>query len=97
MISRPILFSLEPFLYFALVLPPFTPSLPLYDSCIHGLEMLGCVRVSVCVQECARLGESAVHCGAPLGPARAGARPLGVAVCEDEVVSCPAWPLPGRR
>ena len=40
-----------------------------------------CVCVCECVQVCARLGESDVHCCAPLGRARAGCRPLAVALC----------------
>lgn len=105
LMSRPILLSLESFLYFALVLPPSPtphhppqPPSPLYDSYTHGFKMLGCVCVCVCAQEeCARLGEGDVHCWAPLGPASAAPGP-GVAVCEDEeAVRCPAWPLPGGR
>lgn len=40
-----------------------------------------CVCVCECMQVCARLGESDVHYCAPLGPAGAECRPLGVALC----------------
>ena len=92
-ISRPIfsspltLFCVSPFCY-----PPPTPW-SLYDSCIYGFKMLVCVcvcvcvcacaRVCDCVQVCARLGESGVHCCAPLDLAgRRGVLALGCcAVC----------------